>query len=195
METKTKTKNKLLKSALWYGEHDWFVLPNHEPLFDDNGICVGCTCEEWRRQKEAKYICGSPGKHPRLKDWEERATTDPDQIMKWWHRWPTANVGIAAGRSGLVVIDKDTYNEVAEGGDLNLADRETITSLTGGGGEHLIYQHPGEGPPISNSDSRLPEWVNIRSHGGQFIVPPSLHKSGSRYQWEEGFGPQDFLHD
>ena len=182
----------MTKAALWYARHGWPVMPLHEPLFDTDGRCVGCTCEEWQRQNvKPSFVCDTPGKHPRIRDWENRATTDETQIGKWWNAWPSANIGIAAGRAGLVVVDKDTYHAAAEGGTLTLADSETVTSLTGGGGEHLIYAHPQDGPQISNADSSLPEWVNIRAHGGLFVAPPSLHMSGLRYEWEPGYGPHE----
>lgn len=191
----------MLKVALWYARHGWPVMPLNEPLFDavdSHGRPTHCTCEEWaryigneRRPPNPEFVCKDMGKHPRIRDWENQASTDEAQIRKWWHRWPTANIGIAAGRAGLVVVDKDTYHAAAEGGTLTLADSETVTSLTGGGGEHLIYRHPQDGPRISNADSSLPEWVNIRAHGGQFVAPPSLHKSGNRYEWEPGYGPHE----
>ena len=182
----------MLSVALWYAKYGWPVIPIHEPLFDADGRCVGCTCEEWRRRNgKPSFVCDTPGKHPHIKDWENRATVDPMQIDKWWHAWPSANIGIAAGRAGLVVVDKDTYQSAAEGEELTIADTETVTSLTGGGGEHLIYRHPQDGPRISNADKSLPEWVNIRAHGGLFVAPPSLHKSGNRYEWEPGYGPHE----
>jgi len=182
----------MLKVALRYARHGWPVMPLHEPLFDSEGRCVGCTCEEWQRQNgKPSFVCDTPGKHPRIRDWENRATTDETQIGKWWNAWPSANIGIAAGRAGLVVVDKDTYHSAAEDGELTIADTETVTNLTGGGGEHLIYRHPQDGPRISNADSSLPEWVNIRAHGGLFVAPPSLHKSGNRYEWESGYGPHE----
>jgi putative DNA primase/helicase len=182
----------MTNAALWYARHDWPVIPLHEPLFDSDGRCVGCTCEEWQRQNgKPGFVCDTPGKHPRIKDWENRATTEDAQIGKWWHAWPSANIGIAAGRAGLVVVDKDTYHAAAEGGTLTLADSETVTSLTGGGGEHLIYAHPQDGPQIRNDDKALPDWVNIRAHGGLFVAPPSLHMSGQRYEWEPGYGPHE----
>jgi P4 family phage/plasmid primase-like protien len=183
---------KLKESALWYAGIGWNVIALYAPKFDTSGACIGCSCEEWRRRSAPDYICPTPGKHPRLSDWEAKATTNQATIENWWRRWPNANVGIAAGKSGLVVVDADTYHEMAEGGRLALTDKETVTNLTGGGGEHYVYKHPAEGPLITNSDSSLPEWVNIRAHGGQFVVPPSLHKSGRRYAWEPGYGPHEF---
>ncbi|MGH3719658.1 MAG: bifunctional DNA primase/polymerase, partial [Pseudonocardiaceae bacterium] len=51
----------------------------------------------------------TPGaKRPPVIDrWETRASTDTDQITHWWRHTPYS-IGIAAGPSGLVVIDLDT---------------------------------------------------------------------------------------
>src|SRR5690348_2517879 len=59
-----------------------------------------CTCSEGAR-------CTSPAKHPIFHAWYEEATTDPETICQWWHRMPRANIGIACGRSRLVVLDCD----------------------------------------------------------------------------------------
>ena len=36
------------------------------------------------------------------------ATRDEGKILRWWDRWPDANIGIACGASGLVVLDIDS---------------------------------------------------------------------------------------
>ena len=62
--------------------------------------------------------------------------------------WPTANVAIRTGAvSGLVVLDRDDYKG---GGDsLEALERtysplpETVLGLTGGGGQHYVFAHPG----------------------------------------------------
>ena len=100
---------------------------------------MGCSCEDWKRENiDPDYSCHTPGKHPWMNAWEDRATIDPAQIDKWWNAWPNANVGIAAGKSGLVVLDADLYKEHAG----RIPNSETVTSLTGGGGEHLVFLHP-----------------------------------------------------
>lgn len=45
-------------------------------------------------------------KYPAVRDWENRATCDLDQITRWWATAPY-NVGIACKPAGLVVIDLD----------------------------------------------------------------------------------------
>jgi hypothetical protein len=190
----TPSPQALLGAALWYARHGWHVVPLHTPLFDASGQFTGCTCEAWKRGQPRygpEWACSTPGKHPREGGWEEKATTDEATIRGWWKRWPNANVGIAAGKSGLVCLDLDLYQEGAGDMALTRAEQETVTNLTGGGGQHLIYVHPDEGPDISNADHNLPDWVNVRAHGGQFVAPPSLHPSGRRYEWEVDYGPHE----
>jgi hypothetical protein len=112
------------------------------------------------------------------------------QIERWWQQWPNANVGIAAGKSGLVCLDLDLYQQGAGELALSCDEQETVTNLTGGGGQHLIYLHP-DGAPIGNADHDLPTWVNVRANGGQFVAPPSMHKSGRRYGWKVNYGPSE----
>lgn len=181
----------LPKSALWYARRGWYVLPLHTPLFDDAGHCVGCTCEEWKRRDNPAYVCPTPGKHPRWRDWEQTASNDPAQVAQWWRRWPTANIGIAAGRSNLLAFDLDSYKDNYQGAQLlEPADLETVTSLTGSGGSHLIYTLAPE-DTYTNARGTLPNGIDIRAHGGQFVAPPSMHPSGRRYQWETGYGPHE----
>src|SRR6516162_850358 len=37
------------------------------------------------------------------------ATTDPARITAWWHREPAAVPGVAAGPSGLALVDVDNH--------------------------------------------------------------------------------------
>ena len=65
------------------------------------------------------------GKVPLLRSWEQRATTDKRQIYRWWAD-VEANVGVATGRSGLVVIDLDDGRGAARrSGSSALATVET----------------------------------------------------------------------
>jgi hypothetical protein len=47
------------------------------------------------------------GKTPAIPGWEQRATSDWRQICRWWRGGATKNIGIAVGKSGLVVVDLD----------------------------------------------------------------------------------------
>ena len=125
------------------------------------------------------------GKHPRTLHGLKDATCEEPRIQEWWSQWPDANVGIVTGaKSGLVVVDIDPRN----GGDDSFADLErtygslpkTIQSLTGGGGQHYFFQHPGG----SIKSRPMAEGVDVKADGGYVVAPPSEHFSGRTYAWE-----------
>jgi hypothetical protein len=165
-----------LDYAVIYG---WRVIPLHSA---ENG---GCSCREGSD-------CGSPGKHPRVSGWTERASTDPEEIAGWWRRWPEANVGVVTGAaSGIVALDVDPEH----GGAATLRRYgslpETAQSLTGGGGWHYLFRHPdGEVP---NSAGELGPGLDIRGDGGFVVAPPSVHASGRMYRWIHPPGRQPLL--
>lgn len=193
------------------GELGFYVFPLHTPIFDSAGNCTGCSCEHYMRSEEnlarltklgreheydPAFKCETAGKHPRVGDWEGKATTDPIQIRKWWKRpWQTVdvetgrkvalypNIGIAAGKSGLLVLDLDEYKANYGGSDLlTPEDEATVTVITGSGGRHLWYRMP-EGARYGNETGELPKGIDIRGHGGLVVAPPSLHPSGRRYMF------------
>jgi hypothetical protein len=200
--------------ALRYADRGWPVFPVATPMFDTHGRCVGCSCEQYRRSNDCKrkhphlYLgpkgkCANPGKCPRVR-WSEKSTVDPVQIKRWWGSYwqdvnietgriteNVPNVGIDCGKAGLLVFDADTYKHFC--GDLSdlfsVDERQTVTVITGGGGEHLWFDR--QGKPYGNSTKGLPPGVDIRGLGGYIVAPPSLHKSGRRYQFETGYGPRD----
>lgn len=122
------------------------------------------------------------------------ATTDPTQVRQWWQQWPNANVGIACGASGLVVLDLD-----ADKGGLETwaslktqygIEDDTIISLTGGGGQHLFFVSP-NGAKIRNSVGKLGPGIDVRADGGYIVAPPSMHSNGRAYCWEVGGHPEE----
>jgi hypothetical protein len=96
------------------------------------------------------------------------------QVMKWFTQFPYANVAVVTGAiSGIVVVDVE-----AGGKTENLPP--TSISKTGGGGWHFFYKHPGK--KVANA-VRIKELTDIRGDGGYVVMPPSLHESGSCYEW------------
>jgi hypothetical protein len=134
------------------------------------------------------------GKRP-LVTWLEfqQRLAEPDEIDAWYRRWPDANVGIVTGRiSGLVVVDVD----VAHGGAQSLARLEselgplpfTAESVTGGGGRHFYFAHPGG---IVPNRAGVAPGIDVRGDGGCVVAPPSVHASGRRYAWVSGGAPDE----
>jgi len=173
------------KAALDYAKRGWPVIALHSI---NNGAC---TCGKRRD-------CGTAGKHPRWdKDLLPRglysATCDPEIISKWWTRWPNANVGIATGQKSFDALDVDVKLDV-DGNDtlrqLCQAHGElpdSIEQITGGGGRQIFFKANGK---LKNAVKFAPG-LDIRTDGGLVVVPPSLHLSSRRYEWEASSHPDD----
>lgn len=171
------TVERRMKPWLDYASRRMHVFPVH-------GIVSGrCTCRD--------STCKSPGKHPRINDWENAATYDVTTIEQWVRKWPDANIGWALGRDGKGAIDVDPRHD----GDTSFAELErelgpidTKRQATGGGGEDHIVTVPA-GVMLQ---SRAPAFgkaypgVDFRTIGGFIILAPSRHFSGGTYAWDAG---------
>jgi len=134
-----------------------------------------------------------PGrKRPAISRWQDRATTDPDRLTRFFTTHPDHNAGIACGPSGLLVIDCDTptpddpshagnhgrdgwavLGELAADHD-GLPDTWTVT--TPSGGRHLYFRLPPPTPdrPVFGNTSRtLGPMLDTRGPGGQVLAPGS----------------------
>ncbi len=165
-----KQQKSLLEHALEYASQDIPVFPIHTPI--KNG---GCSC--------SKPNCDDQGKHPRTRNGLKDANTDEVQIRKWWGKWPDANIGLCTGlKSDFIVLDID------DGGEEELLKHpdlpDTVESITGSGGRHLLFAYP-NGKAIKNK-VKFYDGLDIRGNGGYIVAPPSLHKSGERYEWKKG---------
>ena len=136
-------------------------------------------------------------KIPVVRDWEHAATTDPDTISAWWRARPY-NIGIATGRSRLLVVDLDTARGTtapprwtgARGGDDVLRalagdagqpyPDHTFTIATPSGGTHLYFRMP-TGAALRNTAGRLGWKIDTRGHGG-FVVAAGSQRRDGRYR-------------
>lgn len=170
-----------LANALEYAARGWRVFPLHSVA---DGRC-SCGLRD----------CRDAGKHPRTEHGLHDACLDPSRITWWFAKWPDANLGIAAGAtSGLVVLDIDPRHD----GDESLAELQrrhgnlpaTAEVLTGGGGRHLYFAHPGDGARLRNRAGLAGlAGLDVRGDGGYVVAPPSLHASGQRYAWAQSSDP------
>jgi hypothetical protein len=131
-------------------------------------------------------------KRPMIK-WQiyQQRLADMDEIIGWYQRWPTANVGIVTGMiSGLVVLDIDPRHQ----GDQSLSRWEldhgplphTIEARTGGGGRHIYFRHPGG---VIHNRVGLAAGIDLRGDGGCIVASPSIHSTGIAYRWITGHEP------
>lgn len=133
----------------------------------------GCWCR--------KPDCRSIGKHPRITNWQVLATTSASQIRAWFEEWPKSNVGWAmGGPEGFLTLDFDgetgerVYQELKRSGLLP----PTLEQQTGSGWRQVIFR----GAPNLKNEVGLVPGLDIRSQGGQVLIPPSISGKGP-YFW------------
>ena len=146
----------------------------------------------WYASKKGWFVFPTRGKAPLTTNGLLDATIDPRLIKAWAERWPDAGVAIRTGAaSGFFVLDVDPRH----GGTESLTELEqkhspmpsTVEAITGGGGRHLLFRHPGK--PIKNTESYPAPGLDIRGDGGYICAAPSLHASGRKYEWEVSSRP------
>lgn len=118
------------------------------------------------------------------------ATRDETTIRLMWGTHPEANIGGATGAvSGRVVLDIDAGGDdtLEELGRSNLP--ETPVCLTGGGGQHIVFKHPGR--LVRSVNGKLGQGLDVKGDGGYVILPPSRHKSGRAYAWNTELHPDE----
>ena len=132
------------------------------------------------------------GKRPAVR-WKayQNKCVSKKTLGDWFGRSPDYNVAIVTGAlSGLVVLDVDPRH----GGKDSLRELErehgplpkTMESITGGGGRHVYFSHPGGEVP---NRTNIRPGIDMRGDGGCIVSPPSVHPSGKRYRWKKGRAP------
>src|SRR5262245_13215284 len=134
-----------------------------------------------------------PDKRPMLKGWQEKASTETAQILKWWLAYPVALPAIVMGRAGLVVIDCDRHPGGSDGIQAfkRLVDANGIEpsivpmTRTARGGIHLFFKQP-KGEPLGNGRGELPDGIDVRGVGGFVIAPGAVLPDGKQWQSVNG---------
>lgn len=121
----------------------------------------------------------------------QQRSADAEEARQWFATRRNANVAIVTGKiSGLVVLDIDTAHHGEE--SLRALEREhgaiptTVEAVTGSGGRHFYFSHPGG---LVRNRAGLMRGIDLRGDGGCVVAPPSVHRSGKRYVWRKGHAP------
>jgi hypothetical protein len=161
------TNDLLLRSALWYASIGQPVFP----------------CYPWE---------GDKAKSPLTRNGFHDATTDINQIRRWWETlFPFAMIG------GPVAIDEvcldtdprndgDIRNLIELAGLDVLPVTKTVFSGRLDGGQHQFFKRP-EGS-YDGAKARLPRGIDLKDGGkGYTILPPSVHPdTGGVYFYRAG---------
>jgi len=129
-----------------------------------------CTC--------GHKNCDSPGKHPKEKGWQQRATNDPERVAQIQND-VTCNPAIACGKgSNLFVLDVDGIDGLIALAELEKTNGplpDTHKVRTGSGGFHYYFQYPST--PLPNQVKFLPG-LDTRSEGGLVIAAGGRNHKG-----------------
>jgi hypothetical protein len=130
----------------------------------------------WSEAGFAVFPCLPQSKWPATKHGHKDATTDLDQIDKWWTENSNYNVGVSPARSAMFVLDVDPPL-----GAETLAALEadngvlppTLTIRTPRGGLHHWFA--GSCPSSVGTERRgLGPKLDTRGLGGYVLIPPSV---------------------
>lgn len=117
------------------------------------------------------------GKRPLTTNGYKDATTDIEQVKRWWMNTPNANIAIATGKiSNIVVVDVDGYYPE------DWPPLDSICKVKTYKGYHLYFKYP-EHHKITCRAKILDSCVDIRADGGYIIAPPSIHPEGAHYEF------------
>lgn len=123
------------------------------------------------------FPCAPGAKQPLTRNGFYDATTDWNQIDRWWTHAPEANIGIPTGAaSGLAVLDIDVhpsgdgYSALGELRARGLVDGWAWLVRTPSGGLHAYYP---AGDTTQRNWSAPKAHIDFRGEGGYIIAPPS----------------------
>lgn len=113
----------------------------------------------------------------------KRATTDPDQIRRWWKPNSTHLIGVPCGpRSGVWALDPDTKEDhdhdgvgawkalQASHGVVTTREHRTATD-----GLHVIFAWD-DARPVSSRGHLMPKGIDVKTLGGYFVTAPGKRK-------------------
>jgi hypothetical protein len=153
-----------------YFKSGWQVCPAYNPIFEDG--TTSCSCRDGRK-------CGRIGKHPKLSKskWASCFEDKHDKLIDYFYEHPDDNVGVWLP-DGLMVVDFDDLQAKEEiFGD---AVPKTLTCATPRGAHFYFLAHE----LFRTTASRIKANVDIRAPGSWLILPPSIHKTGLKYEWD-----------
>lgn len=179
-----------LDQVLYLANLGYKILPVH-------GVVDGkCTCGLAHEGTNSKA-----GKHPTVNNWNDQATTDPEQLRFWFQDRDELNYGIYMSGSDRLAIDIDVK---AGGWDswwrLYFACEgdfpQTVQVRTGNykymgesqRGAHMYFNAPENTKFPANLTKAGYKSIDLR-HNAYILGPGSMHASGVRYEWEPGHAP------
>jgi hypothetical protein len=155
-------------------ERGFHVFPTDHP---DQPKCIGLHHPQ-------KNPCdGQRAKHPAVKFgiWA-KTVTDKMIDLEWRKHRGLANIGIACGPSGIVVLDEDKDGELARWAVTYGVDLPDTYTVNTGRGKHLYFSWDHSIERIGLVPKAVDGFaLDVRGDGGYVIAEGSQHASGAIY--------------
>lgn len=119
-------------------------------------------------------VGGDDGKKPLVKWVNWRSPLGPQWVADLCRKFPTANIGIITGLSGITVVDCDDPGVVTA--MMLRCGKTPLQTSTPSGGTHLWYRSRGERCGDLRNEGLA---VDVKGRGGFVVVPPSIRPSGA----------------
>lgn len=136
--------------------------------------------------------CKCPGKSPLIKGWQDHDTTSLVDLQSWdrsFHNW---NVGLPLGdASGYCGIDVDGDEGIKLLQEMSKGDLPATWEYSTGAGHRLLYQIPAglKTKKFKQTGQGEHQECALLCTGQQTVLPPSIHYTGSKYEWIDGHSP------
>lgn len=138
------------------------------------------------------FPCQPDGKAPATTHGFKDATTDLQQIKRWWTDEPAANLAMPTGAATWNVLDVDVRGN-GDGrvalhhlGDSDVLPTNAGVVTTPSGGCHIYFQ--GTDEPSRRLSDHFLDW---KAEGGYVLLPPS-RVGGREYTWLIEQKPESF---
>ncbi|MDP3659222.1 MAG: bifunctional DNA primase/polymerase [Phenylobacterium sp.] len=136
---------------------------------------------------------GGQAKSPYVQGGFKNATTDAEQVGRWWWAWPSAAIGLPCRANGIIVLDADRHGSgdgVAEA--LAIFERCGVDPnagpvvVTPRDGRHFIFRRP---ESLGATNGKVAPAIDVRDNA-YVIAAGSVMATGRPYALHVGTVPQ-----
>lgn len=153
-----------------------------------------CDPKHEHTTKTHNERCNAPGKTPMIKGWQERTVTTTTDVQQWITQFKDFNVGLPLGEvSGYVGIDVDGDEGIKILMQMSGGDLPSTWEYSTGMGQRLLYKIPKDlkCKKFKQQGKGKHEECALICTGQQTILPPSMHHTGTLYEWADEHSPDD----
>lgn len=120
------------------------------------------------------------------KGWTKKylRTLSRNELLDYFRQNPQANVGCWMPEN-MVVVDADDLDEFYRLTDGEVWETLTVSSGRKEGGLHFWFRHCGT---VGSGNGIRPD-LDFKGSGCLIVLPPSVHKSGEEYRWNNLVAP------